>query len=297
MNPFDKEELKHFYKIINQFMPIHNKKNIKIPTGSYNPLPKNLMECSNKVDNKFLNNNLHTIEEMEYRKKGSTNNFKDYQNKIYSQSEILNHDLYFKNENKIYEHDLFFKYKNKVFPKVSGASNFLVNTSFFVAPPEDGATIEVGAGAPSDYVSYVGTVVASATDGTDVVSNYYDQVAFQIGDGSGSQVLGSIRLGIYDGDTSQANNRYVTDSGSFSTTANAYVWRSLTEFQLATTTNWIAMTQGSSKQSARIATSGNNGVWGDIHTGLSYGALPSALDASGFSLYANWAFQSKMGHS
>ena len=57
------------------------------------------------------------------------------------------------------------------------------------------------------------------------------------------------------------------------------------------------MTQGSSKQSARIATSGNNGVWGDIHTGLSYGALPSALDASGFSLYANWAFQSKMGHS
>ena len=131
MNPLDKEELKAFLKIIKNDMPKHTDNTVKIKRSFSQGMPKSLKEYSDKVDNKFLNDNLHTIEEMEYRKKGVTNDFKNYQHKYYDESGILNHDLYFEHEGTTY-------------PKLHGACGFIINPYIMKPATVNGAQIETG---------------------------------------------------------------------------------------------------------------------------------------------------------
>lgn len=217
MNPLDKEELKAFFKIVKKDMPIHTDETAKMKRSYSQGLPKNIMDYSQKIDNEFLNNNLHTIEEMEYRKKGITNDFKNYQNKYYDDSGILNHDLYFNHDGKIY-------------PKVSGASPFIMNPSRFGA--QNGITLATNA---TDDVAAntANELVASRLETLGTVGHLYDQVAVSVATASGNYHVGS-----YDGSDTVPNNRDST-TGSITVTAD-YALKSVTEFALSTTRNWGA---------------------------------------------------------
>ena len=208
---------------------MHTSNSAKVK-GSYSQrFPKSLMDYSSKVDNKFLNDNLHTIEEMEYRKKGITDGFRNYQNKHYSNREILNHDLYFTHEGKTY-------------PKVSGAQPLnIMNTGFIGSlgvAGVNGADLVTGTGG-SNAGSFGANNYNAFRLGDGTIGELYDQVAL-------SQVAsaGNVKLAVYDDTGSDApNDLYAQESGNAS--AVGYTWRSLTEFDLTTAKNWACFNNDS----------------------------------------------------
>jgi len=219
MNPLDKEELKAFLQIIKKDMPLHTDKTVKIKRSFSQDMPKNLMDYSEKIDNEFLNNNLHMIEEMEYRKKGITNDFKNYQNKYYNESGILNHDLYFKHENKIYS-------------KVSG-SGVLINPYAFGIPQVNGAvlTTDQTVTDQSGFASYI--YIGKLTNG--VIGEYYDQSAVSR---NGGTTTGNFRHGVYR-ESGGVPTALITDSGSIAV-VSGYTYVSFTEVALVSVINYHA---------------------------------------------------------
>ena len=208
-------------------MPKHTDVTASIPRTQFASLPKNIMDFSEKVDNKFLNDNLHTIEEMEYRKKGITDVFRNYQNKYYADREILNHDLYFTHEGKTY-------------PRVSGAQPMIIQPFRFTTPV-NGADLVTNAG--ESGTSAIGgspyVVIMNKVKTVGTVGEYYDQVAINV-----TVAAGNLRLCVYKDNAGDPDARYVADTGSFAAAAD-YAWHSLTAFALTGTANWIAYSQQS----------------------------------------------------
>ena len=225
MNPLDKEELKAFFKIIKKDMPIHTDTSVKIKCSFSQGMPKNLKEYSDKVDNKFLNNNLHTIEEMEYRKKGITNDFKNYQHKYYDESGILNHDLYF-------EHD------NKIYAKVSGCQGFSIKNVGFtnkyqtaeVVPPVNGAQIETGTSIGQGNFG-MNRIELFPLPNTGVIGTLYNRIALNEAGSAGNR-----RIACYSGSTP---TELLGESASFAH-ETSYTFQSVTEFSLLATQNWVS---------------------------------------------------------
>ena len=223
MNPLDKEEFADFLKITKRDMPIHTDDTLSVKQTFSQGLPKCLKSFTQKVNNKFLNGNLHTIEEMEYRLSGSTSGFKDYQKKYFSIGEELNHDLYFTHENKIYA-------------KVSGASPSLSLMdvgfvgSLFTAPV-NGAELERG-GTDNHANSWGNTLIHGQNLPTAAAGSLYDRAAVNTFSSSGT-----IKIGVYDDDGQPNNLLGTTGAVTYST---GYGWHSITEFS-ATTQMWQAM--------------------------------------------------------
>ncbi len=206
-------------------MPMHTDNTAKVKRSYSQNFPKNLMDYSAKVDNKFLNDNLHTIEEMEYRKKGITDGFRNYQNKHYGNREILNHDLYFTHEGKTY-------------PKVSGAALMGIKNIGFIGSLDvkvNGANLTAGGTAlHTNLASYI--YAGRLSSGT--IGEYYNQISVNVF-ATGS---GSINLAVYDDDgasPSKAETVY-GETGSF-TAATGITEHSLSEFDLVTAQNWSAV--------------------------------------------------------
>lgn len=97
MNPLDSLELQAFMRNLNQEMPIHTETTAKIKRSYSQGMPKNLMEYSAHVDNKFLNQNLAIIEEIMHRnpKHPIPQWFRDYQVRHYAKFGILKGDQIF----------------------------------------------------------------------------------------------------------------------------------------------------------------------------------------------------------
>ncbi len=207
-------------------MPIHTDKTAKIPKPQYSQFPKSLDDFSTKVDNKFLNDNLHTIEEMEYRKKGITDGFRNYQNKYYDKKEILNHDLYFTHEGKTY-------------PRVSGSAGMNIKNVGFLGslklPAVNGQELESNAGASTYTGNSAGGIYACRTDASGDVTDLYDRLAM-----SDQNSLGNQRLASYSDSGSTTPDVIYAETGS-NALDSAYTWRSVTEFGLTTALTWIAM--------------------------------------------------------
>ena len=243
-------------------MPHHTDTLITIPKKQYSRFPKNLMEYSAKTNNKFLNDNLHIIEELEYRKKGSTIPFKEYQNKIYGKTEILNHDLYFKHEGKIY-------------PKVSGSANM---GNPFKSFRVIGADLSSGSNA-AHRTGNDGIIMCPAfTGGT--VGALYDRIAVNLFASAGNE-----RLACY----SDTDVLY-RETGSIAS-ANGFNWQSVTEFSLTGTAGRIALQVNNSSNDVYDsgATDTNNGV-----IPYTYGAFPDPL-ASNIQVF--FVRNMKIGHS
>lgn len=260
MNPLDKEELKAFFKIIKKDMPIHTENTAKIKRLYSQGMPKNLMEYSNKVDNKFLNNNLHIIEEMESRKKGITDDFKNYQNKYYDESGILNHDLYF-------EHD------NKIYSKISGGSFFnqsFLSTSFASLNRSSkvlGAEVETD-GTTSTPNNSTANFIDIGKCSNFVVNTWYDQTKFHI-----NVAAGNVRTCLYL-DSSNTPDVLGGESASLTAVANYTTIYPIGECQILTTTGWIGHNCNSDALRWRYWAGG--GTYRHYATST-YGAFPNPL--------------------
>ena len=85
---------------IKKEMPIHTPNITTIPRSYSQRFPKNAMELSHHVQNKFLNNHQAKIEEANHLNLLSKNFKRWYlhQNLKHSQSGILNHDSFFNSQ-------------------------------------------------------------------------------------------------------------------------------------------------------------------------------------------------------
>ena len=287
MNPLDKEELKAFLKIIKNDMPLHTEITTKIKHLFSQGMPKNLMDYSVKIDNKFLNDNLHTIEEMEYRKKGITNDFKNYQHKYYDEYGILNHDLYFEHEGTIY-------------PKLAGGSffsqSFLSTSSASLnrtSSSTNGAdlTTEASNASGNNIAGYIYAFHLS----TGVIGHLYDRVAFRRELGTAS---GQLRYGSYDSQSSVPTNK-MCDTGLFNSPANSsYVLQSVTEYALTTTENWTAILGDATGTTApyfyyKFPVATSNNAYDLTNATTFVNPANAAWDATNYVL----AFESKLVHS
>lgn len=271
MNPLDKEELKAFLQTIKKDIPIHTDDTVKIKSSFSQNMPKNLMDYSEKIDNEFLNNNLHTIEEMEFRKKGITNDFKNYQNKYYGESGILNHDLYF-------EHD------NKIYSKVSG-SGVLINPYRFTVACTNGADITSGSTTSNTtgWSNQISGVKVSAT-----ANRCYNRIASNV-----QSAVGNQRLGCYDdgGGTGNTATNLLSETASH-VVVNGFNWQTVSEFTLPDTVEWIVQNSSSGSNSLYYG-SGSTRLG---YNPFTYGAFENPIVSESYP-DTNYNLNLKIGHS
>jgi len=239
-------------------MPLHTDRTAKMKLTYGQRFPKDLQEHSAKTDNKFLNDNLHTIEEMECREKGITDGFKEYQNKYYDRSGILNHDLYF-------------THNGKIIPKVSGAQPLNIMNAGFVgslALRTEGTEFisNTGAGGLTNYGanSIWASLCASVTNG-----GWYDQIAI-----SSTNSTGNIALACYDDSSTTPNNLLASEAGNAAN--SAYTYRAVTEFQINSTVAWLACNMSSSSYTSNYQGSGT----AYYKTGQTYVTIANPFPAS-----------------
>ena len=285
MNPLDNQELLHLHNVMKKDMPKHFNNGAQIKSSFSQGLPKNVMEFSTKVNNKFLNDNLGIIEEMVYR---DSNNpipklFKSYQNKIYGKTEILNHDNFFHADlatGTPISNDNFKNYP------------FLLNSYRFVAPAVDGAELNFGLnGTTADSTG--GNVLAIYSDNavTATVTDLYDQIAFK------NRVTSNYVLGVYDDNGSDEANDLLGTTGSVSLSGGTFTYKPMTEFGMTTARWYIGYNYdteasgGYRKSSPTIA-----GILQNKAT--TFGALADpAGDISGFETGTNQSQTSKVSHT
>lgn len=289
MNPLDQAEFGFFLKNIINEMPQHSPDFVRIPNFTYGHLPKDFMECSSKFDNKFLNNHLATVEEIQYRnqKHPIPKWFRDYQVMYFSDREVLAHDNFFNARLR----DGFRKHINPNLTEVrvigffpytamSTFSNPILNRSAGGTP---GSDLESGTGATLNG-SGAGLEI-SKTDTTGTVGHLYDRVAASMNTASGNH-----RLGIYS--DSSGPDVLEAETGSLAVTAD-YAWQTVTEFDLTTATNWLAWDADNTSCEFKYKTGYSSG---DIrYKTYTYGALPNPAGAG----YTSDTYKHlmKMGHS
>ena len=93
----DKYDIPFLFKSIDNEMPLLTNDSVKVKNNYDMGMPKDLERYCEKVDDKFLNNHLATIEEFDSK---FPNNdlvqwFKDYQNRYFSAN--IPHDNFLKN--------------------------------------------------------------------------------------------------------------------------------------------------------------------------------------------------------
>lgn len=232
-------------------MPKHTRLVSEMPRSYSQGLPKNLMEYSAHLDNKFLNNNLAIIDEIEHRDPLNIvpKWFRDYQMGYFSNHGILAHDGFF---SKIIEskHRGIFQYSMLSFSAPGLAQ---VN----------GAQLETyasGGSSVSQTLDQLRCYYSSGTVG--IVETYYDEIAV-----NSYAATGNIHLGVYS-ETSSAPDDLLADTGSIALTAD-YAFKSLSAFALTTTNVWLCDLKSASSNLDRKET-------GTLYyLNMAYGALPN----------------------
>lgn len=261
--------------------------NIKLPYSQR--FPKNLMEYSQKVDNKFLNDNLATIEEINQK---DSNHWipewvKNYQNKIYGDSDILNHDNFFKAT----LHDTWRECYEKgiPFPKVSGAYRpmSIQNAGFLGSsipppppPPVPGALISIGSntsGGPqqANLKIWCTRIIGQAT-----LNNLYNSIT-----ASPYQRKGYWKLGCYD-ESSNMPGAVLAESSSQTLKYGGIGanWISVTQFAITTPNIWLCLNL--SHSSARFYYGGGGEVrFAYLPWGAAFPATPGVGGNQGFSIH------------
>lgn len=221
MNPLDKEEFAAFTEIMHKEMPLHTPTTAKIP-HTYGQLPKNLMDYSAKVDNKFLNNYQHFIEECKARNKENhfIKSFQFYQLDKYDKYGILSKDGFYSTAKRI------------ITSKHRGVWGNL--PSFFIMFPGkvNGADLETNQ-TTGNLGNFGGNIVRAFKLPSGTVGEYYDRVAV-----SALNSNGNLTLAIYDDSSGDPVNRMGLTSSNAAD--SAYTWRSVTEFALTTAVNHAA---------------------------------------------------------
>lgn len=161
-------------------MPLYTNTSAKIPRSYSQGLPKNLMEYSAKVYDRFLNNHQHIIKEMEYRQKLSST------------------------------------VKKIITAKHRGVYGNVGPGSFMLFGSTNGAEIETNDGSTGTDNAHFSTgfVYTQILPNTAVIGKKYDEVA-----NDHTTSTGNIHLGVYDDSSGTANN-LLGDTGEFAQAVN-----------------------------------------------------------------------------
>lgn len=275
MNPLDNQELNHFIKIIGNDMPFHTSTFGKVKQSYSQGMPKNMVEHSIKINNKFLDNNLHIIEEINHRdpKNHISRSIKNYQNKIYGDSGIL-------------DHDLFFIHEGKKYAKISGGAfqaGNMATFSFaeFNRVKGNGSDIFSGNNSTTEGGNFTGFIwYNKSTGGT--AGYLYNRIAVSM-----TVANGNNRLAAYS-DSASHPLTLQQETGSVAGDTS-FTWRSITEFQLPTSIMWFALQVDNTTNTIHTAT--GDGLR-ETESKV-YGAYPATAtpSVSGSSMYM------KLGHS
>ena len=261
-------------KKISDKMPIHTSKRITIPRTFSLGLPKNAIDYSDKVYNKFLNSNLHEIEEAEHNKLLSTNwkNWFYQQSIIHKKAEATNHDGFFN----VLKNNLLYGHKSTIL-----GCGFLINPYTFPTVVT-GATIETNDGSGGSGASRgINQIELAKFPNTGVVATTYNQLSY-----NGNNTLGNIEMGVYAEDTP---NALLVNSGSMSA-FTTYALKSVTEFTLTHTQNWFAWNNSAGAEwYYKTVTNGTK------TKAVTFGSMPNPA-GSGYSTTTT-TIQGKMAHS
>lgn len=255
-------------------MPMRTANTLEVKRTFSQGMPKNAFSYSQDVNEQFLNDNLGIIEEIEYRNKDHyiPKWFKSYQNGIYRDTDILNHDNFFKEKNGDLMENIdkyHFKHNGRIYAKVSGASPTIINSARFGGSTE-GDEIEFG---NTDSLSSTGTVLALFTDDINqcTVGNLYDEMAVNRRTGTTN-----IRMGCYD-DLSYFPENLLGETGSAAWSSIGYTYQSMTEFAMTTAQFWLGYVLESSGAGGWSRTSDAQMEY----RAYTYGALPDPADNGG----------------
>lgn len=210
-------------KDIQNEMPQHTENKAKIPIGYTKP-PKNFMDESARLDNKFLNNHQAEIEELAFRfpEYNLPKWMREYQRKYFLNYGILNHDGFY-NE---------FGDPKGTFYKLSLSDLALIGV--VGSGGNIGSTIETTTSTTAFGGSNnLGWLLASREAGG-VIDDLYNQIAAHV------NLTTSYFIVCYDNTGAFAPNNRQGVTGDISYTADDYILKSVTEFSLATTEVWMA---------------------------------------------------------
>jgi len=216
------DDIPFIYKDIKDNMPFHSPTSASIKRTYTLNFPKNLMDYSHHIDDRFLNNSLAEIEEAEHHNL-LTRHFKKWFHIQQNYHPVEgNHDGFFTKLRKYVESDM----NSSVL-----ACGFLINSYIISSPHVDGNDIVTGTGGV-DIGSFGFDRVTCTRLGDGTVGEFYDQVALSI-----VASAGNVKLAVYDNSSDTPVNLYQQESGNAS--AIAYTFRSLTDFPLVTVRNWL----------------------------------------------------------
>lgn len=205
-------------------MPIFTIDTAKIKRSYSQGMPKNFKEYGDKVNEKFLDNHLGTVEDfsLKYPNNELTQWLKNYQNRYFNS--VLLKDSFLK----IDEDGNFGTVRN--YRPMS-----VMNVGFLgsLTNKVNGATLTVGGTGLSADLS--GTIWAGLATG--VIGEYYDRAGVSVNTDS----TGNIRTAAYQDSVDPANMTLYQESASTATSGTGFNDLALTEFSLLTTSVWIAM--------------------------------------------------------
>ena len=256
-------------------MPFHSDNSVVIPY-TYKQLPKNIMNESHKVNNKFLNNHLGKIEEAVDKKLMDKNLFVNEQIKYHKESGILNHDNFFHADLAVgtpISNDNFHH------------SNFVVNPYIVSSPTSYGSELNTGDTGTGGQTG--NRVFCSKTGSDGVAGELYNRIAYRNASLSGG--AGDMVLGVYSQVSSVPASLSSTTASNISMSAPDYSWQSLTEFELETNEVWLAVNREQSGTSGEGSTTSQN-------KDISFGALPDPA-GTGWTTGGTQTRTQKLGHS
>lgn len=261
MNPLDKSELLILTTTIKKELPFFGKKTVSMKS-EHGKLPKNVRNHTIKLNEKFLDNNLHTIDEIKHRNKNNNfvKRFDNYQSRFFNIAPVS---------------------------CTSTASEMVINP-YIMTPAActgisevNSATSGTGDQAENDQIIF-NQMTSDVT-----VDNCFNQAAVKRGTGTG----GNLRIGVYDEDSSAPNDLLVQTASLSMPAASSYTFQSLDETEATTVRLWLAFMQSTTTPKIlRQQTAGGSLYFRNSYT---FGSLPPDAGASS----SGNPFVTKIGHS
>ena len=204
-------------------MPIHSEKSLTVPYNFSN-LPKNLKDESDKKYEKYLDNHLSSLDEINH-KFSLSNYFKTWFNNQKSyHKDIKTNDGFFEKIKNTIELDM----KSSVL-----ACGFLINPFIFTSGCTGGSDLETTA-SPNRTDTLQNFLISGKVTGT--AGQCYNEIACSVATASGN-----INMGSYN-DSGGAPSGKEAQTGSISSpSTSSYTFQAVTQWTLTTNDNWLAI--------------------------------------------------------
>lgn len=251
----DKYDIPYLHQDIWNNMPRQTPNTLQVKK-KFGSMPKNLIDYSDKVNDKFLNNHLSEIEECSHKNILSKKILSWFgKNQTYRQNGT--HDNWLSKLKNYVELDM----KSSVL-----ACGFIINPYRFSGVVY-GSEVEVDGTTSNDNNSTANFLDCSICSGTLTDGATYNKMKLDIDDATGN-----LRVGVWD-DSSTTPNNLLSESSSLSGTIGYATDYTITDFELSGTTAWLGHNQSSASFKWSYFSSGGSRAY-DI---VSFGAMPDPM--------------------